>query len=227
MKNLRFLYFLRIAALPGLVVLGFFVQIFLASGAPEEPLAFLHGLFSAAVMMAVSVLYIFKLRVLKAPKTHVGIYLALLQLPVLVGAQAYFGAQPLNFWEGCYLAFFIESQGLLLVQLYFTFIQPLEKPMVGERGLAGLVIIPLLLYPFTDYGLWAYAFWSQAGWLNLALALLALALDAYFFAQSERNRDWEEEPEAYQSLGREFLSGLILVPVWGTFLFLYPLAFLL
>lgn len=229
MKLLKFLFFLKVALLPGLATIGYFV----AQGGPDwmeimemededaQMLLFLWGMSSAVLMLFVSILYFMKLRKIKSPKGFLPLLIAIVQAPVMLYVMhAYFGVE-MNFWKGSMSALLIEMNGLLLAILFLTYV--VKRDNLGiEEGVLFLFVAPTLGLNLSVYGWHIWEDLFQQNFLYQLPFYFSILLDAYFFIKADLDGKPDEE-EAYNVLGRELSSAVVLVPTWGMLLLVHPI----
>ncbi len=233
-RLLKFIYYLNIALLPGLAVIGYAVANL--QGTIPDDIVGLMG-FEYIVMAFMSVIAILSVNASKYPKSDFMAVITIIDTPVALLMMYYWGLE-INFWAGCVMAFIVEMNALLLSSTVFTILYPKlgfirtqyeEKFAEGGDGkvLYGFLLVNGILLNFTMYGEY---FWKQVfeqTWWQVIPLVYAFLETTYFFFNSFRQRDTVAQGgEAVAVLGPEFVSGVILVPTWGMGLIGYPLLFL-
>ncbi len=230
-KTLKFLYYLNIALLPGLAVVGYCIANL--QGKIPDVDGGIAGL-TYLVMAFMSIFAILSVNVAKYPKSNLTAFIAIIDTPVSLLVMYFWGLE-INFWEGCVMAFMVEMNALLLSSSVFTIRYPKldfmrESPYADKYALStnkvfyGYLLVNGVLLNFTMYGLY---FWNQlfeqAWWQVIPLAYAFLETTYFFFRTFREREAVAKGGEAVAVLGPEFVSGVILVPTWGMGLLVYPL----
>lgn len=225
MKAIKYLFFLKIALLPGLATIGYFVtnggidwmEVLESPEAESLTGPIIWGLFSGVIMLFVSVLYFFKLAEVKPPTGILPLLAATFQLPLMVFLQYYFGMD-LNIWTGSMSAFLIEMNAFAIAVAGFYFFGRWDD----NQAPAFLFLLPPLLLNFSVYG---WPIWQNLLTSSLLVKIpfgAAIFFEVIFFIRAEMDN---KAPERIgeQILGKETISGIVLVPTWGMLLLVQPL----
>ncbi len=237
---LKALYFVKIALLPGLAVVGYFIVtsgwrwLDASQGVQNAALGLplvnpLWAVFSAVVMLFVSVFCFVVLNVARAPSSPIFLLLSVLQLPLILILFHLLPGAEVSFWRTSISALLVEMNALLLAVVAMKLLVP-DQALSGSEGgvdsseviLVCYLIAALLLLNFTTYGMlfWRDTLALTAPKQGVIFAVIAVAASFYFHAF--RHPDGNAG-EATRVIGAEMISGIVLIPTWGVLIFVYPL----
>lgn len=225
---LKFIYYLNIALLPGLAVIGYAVANL--QGIIPDVDTGIAG-FTVLIMAFMSIFAILSVNVAKYPKSDLTAFIAIIDTPLALLVMYFLGLE-INFLTGCVMAFVLEMNALVISTTLFRIthskVSILKNTSIGESSiLYGYLLVNGVLLNFTIYGVY---FWNQVFaqvWWQVIPLVYAFLETTYFFFNSFRQREVVAQGgEAVAVLGPEFVSGVILVPTWGMGLIGYPLLFL-
>lgn len=225
---LKFIYYLNIALLPGLAVIGYALAN-LQGKIPDVD----NGMagFTLLVMAFMSIFAMMSVNAAKYPKSDLTAFIAIIDTPVALLVMYFWGLE-INFLTGCVMAFVVEMNALVLSTSLFkithTKASILKNTSTGESSiLYGYLLVNAVLLNFTMYGLY---FWNQVliqtWWQVIPLAYAFLETTYFYYNSFKKQEVVAKGGEAVAVLGPEFVSGVVLVPTWGMGLIGYPLLFL-
>lgn len=228
MKTLKFLYFFKVALLPGLAVIGYFVQqggvdwteIIEDPNAEELNGPFFWGILSLITMAFVSLLYFRKLEEIKSPKGLIALFFAIFQTPLILVIMYYYFNVKLNFWTGSMSALLIDMNAMALATLFLHFKGNSETDEF--EAVKFYFIVPPLLLNISVYGWYIWSDLLQQGFFQQLPFYVAIIADTYFYIKALSDNK-SAERQAEKVLGKEFISGVVLVPTWGMLLLVHPL----
>lgn len=236
---LKYLYYLKIALLPGFAVVGYFI---VTTGwrwlDPDQALANaalglptvnpLTAVFSATVMLFASVLSFVIINMARAPTNSAALVLGILQFPVFLAVSRYLFGGEIDFWRSSVAILMLEMNALLLALVAVKWISKgtiagaVPRDPSAEPILVGYLLATLVLLNVTTYGhLFWHDFLKLGGPGRVVLALSAL-LAAWGYYRSFREIG-ADAGEATRIIGAETISGIVLIPTWGMLIFVYPL----